>query len=96
MIDPRPASVRLANGTECIGLWIADGKLEIGGEGLEVKLRDAIEVDGETWYVAGRQFNARSASDVPDAADEARDSAPYNGGTRVEVHVRLQLERHRR
>jgi hypothetical protein len=79
-----------------MGLWIADGLLEIGGEGLDVRLRDAIDVDGRTWYVAGRNYNARSAADVPDAADEARDSAPYSGGTRVEVTCRLTLEERRR
>jgi hypothetical protein len=75
--DPRPVMVRFPEGTEEIGIMIADDLVEVGIGGLPMDVSQAIELDGEIFHVTGMTKSV------------ALDPAGIGG---AEVTVRLRVE----
>jgi hypothetical protein len=75
--DPRPVMVRFPEGTEEIGIMIADDLVEVGMGGLPMDVRQSIELDGEIFYITGMTKSV------------ALDPAGISG---AEVTVRLRVE----
>lgn len=74
--DPRPVVVRLGDSQE-VGIMIADDIVEVGVNGLPLDVNEAIELDGETFYVAGTSKRV------------SVDPAGING---AEITVRFRVE----